>query len=190
MLTQYLGHTGYVNDCCLSPDDSILYSASSDGFLRCWDTKTSEYLYSTQPGASSASAQEVAVMTVQIVPPNNNHQEKLFITTRGNGALFVRAQDGEVLSRYNSSSVGEMQCAALSARGHFVYCVGDKDGEIEVHDTTTSQLHSMVRLSLMNSSSSDGAAGARKGTIATFHHPHRNLLVTLGESGVFRIWCP
>ena len=45
LLTNLLGHTGYLNTVCCSPDGSLCASGGKDGAAMLWDLNKGEHLY-------------------------------------------------------------------------------------------------------------------------------------------------
>jgi WD40 repeat-containing protein SMU1 len=183
VLSQFRGHTAYVNDACFSRDDSRMFSVSSDGTLRCWNTKEATSLYEvnvandTDRSSGGDGAAAEAVVSVNMMPCG----KRLLVCTKGAKACICDVKDGRELISFKlpSGRGGDVQGAALSCRGKFVYLAAE-DGTLCVFDAETGRFHAEVMVSR--------GGGGRKGVVGAQHHPCRNLLVTLGEDGNFRIF--
>jgi guanine nucleotide-binding protein subunit beta-2-like 1 protein len=50
LLTNHIGHTGYINTVTVSPDGSLCASGGKDGIVMLWDLNEGKHLYSLDAG--------------------------------------------------------------------------------------------------------------------------------------------
>jgi guanine nucleotide-binding protein subunit beta-2-like 1 protein len=50
LLTNHIGHTGYINTVTISPDGSLCASGGKDGVVMLWDLNEGKHLYSLEAG--------------------------------------------------------------------------------------------------------------------------------------------
>lgn len=174
-LKELLGHGSYVNTACFSKDGSSIISGSSDGTVKVWDSRTCDCIATVRPGVLHGSiVRETTVHTIQLVPHTPDH---LFVVTKSANA-YIMTQSGEVLKTFAGGKPtgqgGDFLCATLSPQGRWAYCLGE-DGIMSIFDVAKGALEESVSLS-------------DREIISLVHHPHRNLLVTLADDGILKIW--
>lgn len=178
-LKEFRGHESYVSAAVFSRDGSRVVSASCDGTVKIWDVKTAECLRTIRP-LSEASGAEVDVVGVQLVPNSKIGAlgEDILVCTRTTRMVLV-GMDGEPLLTFkvdplNEAKMGVFVACALSARGKWLYGVTDR-GYLLCYAMETAALETSMQIS-------NGDA------FGVVHHPHRNLVATLGSDGYVRMW--
>lgn len=183
-LKEFRGHTSYVNVAMYTKDGGQsgggMLSASSDGTIKLWDIRTTDCLLTFRPGmmgpSGGPSIRETAVHTLQWVPGN---PDQVFVCTRSAEAYIFTLQ-GQLVKTFSSGkrSGGDFLCATLSPQGKFVYCVGE-DGVMYIFDMKSTDLEHVLTVS-----------SADKEILSVVHHPHRNMMLTVGADGKIQLWKP
>ena len=92
-LKEFRGHTSYVNNIISTLDGHQLISASSDGTVKLWNTKTTECLNTFKSIGASAGG-SVNVNSVHLLPKN---PDNIVVCNRTNTVVIMNMQ-GQVCS--------------------------------------------------------------------------------------------
>ena len=145
-------------------------TASSDGTMKLWDSKTTECLLTIRPGVGSVanSLAEVPIISLQYLPGSSDQ----FVVTTRSTLAYIMNLNGQVIKSFNSGrkSGGDFLASTVSPQGKWLYCVGD-DCTVYVFDVKAGQLEDMVELE-------------DKSEVAQIvHHPHRNMVAVVKRDG-------
>ena len=87
-LKEFRGHTSYVNNIISTLDGHQLISASSDGTVKLWNTKTTECLNTFKSIGASAGG-SVNVNSVHLLPKN---PDNIVVCNRTNTVVIMNMQ--------------------------------------------------------------------------------------------------
>lgn len=79
--TEFIGHTGFINDICLNSSDDYMVSCSDDGLIIVWDVDSGDkiYTYNLKPGSNFS---EIYI----------TNDDKYFLTTDGKSLYKLHAR--------------------------------------------------------------------------------------------------
>eukprot|EP01048_Picozoa_sp_COSAG05_P034858 COSAG05_NODE_14813_length_386_cov_0.891986_1_plen_81_part_10 len=73
-LKDFRGHASYINDCLFSADVAAsmqqVISASADGMVKVWDTKTTKCLHTFFPPQAGGARREISIQSLALLPQN------------------------------------------------------------------------------------------------------------------------
>jgi WD40 repeat-containing protein SMU1 len=176
----FRGHTSFVNGAIFVEGGSQIISASSDGTLKVWDSKTTDCLRTFSPTASPSSARAghitefASIHSLYLSPSNPEH---VVVGTKTNTCYLMSLRGGKVLKTY---STGKKESGAFvrvvpSRKGGWIYAVAE-DGVLYCFNTLSGALEASVPLQ------------HEKEVIGIVQHPHRNLLASFAEDGTLKLW--
>lgn len=197
-LKEFRGHTSYVNTALYSKSvaNNIL-TASSDGTIKLWDVRSTECLLTFRPstGAGPSSGlggglaiKDTTVHTLQLMP---NNAEQIFVAMKSPQA-YIMTLHGQMVRSFSSGKLtgGDFTCATVSPQGKWLYCMGE-DGIMYIFEVKTGQLENVLQVSgATNGSLEVSISNTPKDVVNIVHHPHRNLIATVSDKGVVKLWKP
>lgn len=124
LLKEFHGHSSSVNDVVFIGDGSTMLSASGDGTMRLWSVKSCQTLKLIRP----ANFREGSAVFRIIVMPDD--PEKVLVCGRSVHVQIMTLAGG--VTKLMTSKVGLVD-AAVSAKGNFVYALGE-DGIFRVFE--------------------------------------------------------
>jgi len=85
---------------------------------------------------------------------------------------------GQLVKSFSSGkqAKGNLVCAVVSPQGHWLYC-GGEDGTLYAFNVESGQLDHVLEAS-------------DREIISIAHHPHRNLIATVNDAGMLKLWKP
>eukprot|EP01038_Epipyxis_sp_PR26KG_P011992 gene11992-16055_t len=182
-LKEFRGHTSFVNCAIYGKDANVnnILTGSSDGTIKLWDIRSTECQLTYRPGmiAGVPVSKETAVVSILQI---NSAQDQIIAVTR-NCQAYLMTINGQIIRSFSSGKQvgGDFQCATLSPQGRWLYCVGE-DGILYIFDVKNGQLETFLEIA-SNSTS-------RRDVTGISHHPHRNLIATIGKDGIVKLWRP
>ena len=87
-LKEFRGHSSYVNCVTFSPDGHQVLSASSDGTVKVWNTKTTE-CQNTFKSLGGTSGGDVHINSVHVMPKN---MDQIVVCNRTNTVVIMNMQ--------------------------------------------------------------------------------------------------
>jgi len=177
-LREFRGHTSFVNVAVYLKDQSNnIMTASSDGTVKIWDSKTTECLLTIRPGLlpGVTSFSETPITTLLPVP---NHPDQLLACMKSSQANIINTL-GQTVRTFNSGKLtgGDFVAAAFSPQGKWLYCAGE-DRQVYVFDVSTGELEDMINITISHD------------ILQLVHHPARNLLAIVTTQGKIQILSP
>jgi WD40 repeat-containing protein SMU1 len=168
-LKEFLGHKSYVNRAVFSDDASRVISASSDGTVKVWDSKTTDCISTFRPNQGSAA--ELGVNSVQLLP---KRPDRLLICNKSN-TIYVTGFAGQTVRTYTHGKAGcDFVACSVSPSGKYLYGVAD-DGTLYVFNVETAAVEATVQVH-------------EKQCLGVSLHPHRNVMSSFGDDGTLKIW--
>mmetsp|Transcript_893 Transcript_893/g.2255 ORF Transcript_893/g.2255 Transcript_893/m.2255 type:complete len:512 (+) Transcript_893:260-1795(+) len=170
MLKEFRGHTSYVNYAIYSSDGSQVISGSSDSTVRVWDAKTCECVTSFRPPQTEGG--EAAVSWIATLP---GKADQLVVCNRSSN-VYLMTMQGQVVKMFASGkrTGGEFTAAWVSARGEWIYCLGE-DSNLYCFSVSSGNLEHLMQVH-------------DTGAIGLYGHPHRNLIATFSSEGKLKMW--
>lgn len=170
-MKELTGHLSFVNDAFFTPDGLHIISASADGTVKIWNTKSWECLHTYK---SLSRASEVPVNNVIPLPQNPEQ----FLVCNHSSTVVVMNMHGQTVKAFRSDRKegADFVCCTVSPRGEWIYCVGE-DLVLYCFNYRTGKLHKTLTVH-------------DKDVIGITHHPFDNLVATYSEDGLLRLWKP
>uniref|UniRef100_H3CYZ9 WD40 repeat-containing protein SMU1 n=1 Tax=Tetraodon nigroviridis TaxID=99883 RepID=H3CYZ9_TETNG len=170
-LKELTGHLSFVNDAYFAQDGCHIISASADGTVKIWNTKSWECVHTHR---SVSRASEVPVNNVIPLPQHPEH----FLVCNHSNTVVVLNMRGQTVKAFSSGRQegAEFVCSTVSPRGEWIYCVGE-DLVLYCFNYKTGRLQKTLTVH-------------EKDVIGITHHPHENLIATYSEDGLLRLWKP
>ncbi|XP_061535685.1 WD40 repeat-containing protein SMU1-like [Phycodurus eques] len=170
-LKELNGHLSYVKDASFTQDGFHIISASSDGTVKIWNSKTCECIHTFK---SLSRASDVPVNNVMALPQN----PQLFVVCNHSSTVVVMNTQGQTVKTFSADQKlgAKFVCSTVSPRGEWVYCVGE-DLVLYCFNYVTARLEKTLTVH-------------EKDVIGIAHHPHENLIATYSEDGLLRLWKP
>jgi len=178
-LKLFRGHSSFVNSAVYTPDGARIVTASADGRIKIWDTRTTDCLetFSPPPPSHMSSAHMVSANMALIVP-NNDREPTLYVSTRCS-QIFVMNLAGQVLKTFSSGKRegGDFSAICVSPHNKWIYGLGE-DKRLYTFSVDSGQLESIV------------PNLCQKDAIALAHHPSRNVMAAVATDGLVAILRP
>ncbi|KAJ3152408.1 Serine/threonine-protein kinase smu1 [Geranomyces michiganensis] len=193
---EFRGHSSFVNSATFSPDQTRIFSASSDGTAKLWDAKTQDCLRTialsegrvAPPGASSPTA-----LSVFYLPRSSG--ERVVVCSREQWA-YVLDPRGEVVRALSAASGGggdvdlsgtpvavsssvasaDHVAAAASPKGEYVYAATEA-GELRAYAVDSGRLFATWKVV------ADGGE-----VVGVASHPFANVLAVYSDDGTVSLW--
>ncbi|CAD6231543.1 unnamed protein product [Miscanthus lutarioriparius] len=173
MLKEFRGHTSYVNYAIFTTDGSRVITSSSDCTVKVWDTKTTDCLHTFKPPPPLRGG-DASVNSVHLFPKNTDH----IVVCNKTSSIFIMTLQGQVVKSFSSGKRegGDFVAASVSPKGEWIYCVGE-DMNMYCFSYQSGKLEHLMKVH-------------EKDVIGITHHPHRNLVATIAEDCMMKIWKP
>ncbi|PWZ32661.1 Suppressor of mec-8 and unc-52 1 [Zea mays] len=173
MLKEFRGHSSYVNYAIFTTDGSRVITASSDCTVKVWDTKTTDCLHTFKPPPPLRGG-DASVNSVHLFPKNTDH----IVVCNKTSSIFIMTLQGQVVKSFSSGKRegGDFVAASVSPKGEWIYCVGE-DMNMYCFSYQSGKLEHLMKVH-------------EKDVIGITHHPHRNLVATIAEDCMMKIWKP
>lgn len=144
LLKEFRGHGGFVNECAFTADGHGVLSGSSDGTVRVWSLRAAECTAVLTPlGAGGAPPPVHALL---LAPAHPDH----FVVCNRTNTVAIMNMQGHIVRSFSSgrreAEGGALVCAALSARGRYVYACAE-DRVLYAFDTTSGKLERTITVS-------------------------------------------
>jgi WD40 repeat-containing protein SMU1 len=179
-LREFRGHTSFVNSAVYLKDQvNNIMTASSDGTVKIWDSKTTECLVTLRPGlqAGMSSFTETPIHTLLHVP---TAADQWIACTKSTSAMLINTL-GQTVRTFHSGKVkgGDFVSATISPHGKWLYCAGE-DKQVYIFDVKTGELEDVIPIAI---------EGAHE-IVQILHHPNRNLVGVVTNAGKIQILVP
>jgi WD40 repeat-containing protein SMU1 len=148
-------------------------TSSSDGTCRVWETKSCETLLSFRPDAIAAQSliNEIALLSIFVVPNTPDY----VIVCAKNKQAFMLTPQGRLIQKYSAAEItNDFLSFALSCHGKYLYCA-TMDGKVIVFNVADGSIEETLAIE-------------DREIIGMFHHPQRNMLVTMTDHGLLKLW--
>jgi len=171
MLREFIGHNSYVTDLILLDNENTLMSASADGTLKLWDTKSGILQKSFFPANLS---KEITINSVQINPKNSNQ----FLICNRSNKLYVIDRLGSTIMRISAEKEGQgdFVAAEYSSDGKIIYAAS-QDLMLNIFDAESGKLENAKKCH-------------SKEIVGISHHPKEIMLITYALDGYLYLWKP
>jgi WD40 repeat-containing protein SMU1 len=175
-LKHFVGHASFVNSAIFSNDGRQVITASSDGCIKVWNTKTAAIENTIKPQLV-ATAEDVSIHSVQLWPRNPT---MIVMCDRSNTVTVINMQ-GQVVKTFTNGKLegGHFTSCILSPRGDWLHCAAE-DRKLYCFNCTTGELEQTLEIH-------------DKEAMGLAHHPHQNLLASYGQDngmGKLKMWKP
>jgi len=97
-LKEFRGHTSYVNGAIYTVDGHGIISASSDGLVKLWNTKTTECTNTFKSSASGGGATAASVNSVHLQPKTTDN---IVVSNKSNTVVLMNLQ-GQIIRSFTS----------------------------------------------------------------------------------------
>nr|CAG8587539.1 1366_t:CDS:10 [Entrophospora candida] len=178
-LKEFRGHSSFVNSALFSYDMSRVISASSDGTVKIWDSKSTDCLHTITPyGSKSEPGATISGgKTVNCVVQMPKNMDQILVCNRSTTVYLMNLR-GQIIKSFTSDkkSGGDFISCTVSPQGDFIYCVGE-DFHLYSFSIQSGKLISSLKLSEAE-------------IIGLIHHPFSNILATYADDGVISLWKP
>ncbi|KAJ3188923.1 Serine/threonine-protein kinase smu1 [Gaertneriomyces sp. JEL0708] len=177
-LKHYRGHTSFVNHCTLSQDESRILSASSDGTVKIWDTKTTECLSTISLSEGKTVAAGIQAPTVNRIIRIPNSDE--YVICNKSAWIHVVNTRGEVIRSWcvvgNDGVRKDVTfiSIALSPKGEYVYCASEEKRIYVFHCETGKGMGDFQV--------------TEADIIGLEHHPFTNIMAVFSDDGIVGLW--
>ena len=212
MLREFRGHSSFVNCGMITKDNLHVFTGSSDGTCRLWDSQTTECLFTFRPGVPVGSAiTDAAVHTLISMAHSPATQDQVIVCSKQPQAHLITVQ-GKILRSFSSGkqSGGNFTCAVTSHRGKWLYCAGE-DGVVYMFNVATGVLENIMEaigppipppvtsttgaaLPMKQNANAHTMALNRakpdREIIGIAHHAQRNVIATITDDGKLTLWKP
>lgn len=165
-LKELRGHTSFVTDVRYLEETNQAVSCSADGTLRVWNLKTAEC------ATTFRIAGDTPVNSVTPIPKT----DQIIVCNRSNTLYIVNPQ-GQVVRSMTSGkrgAEGEFIACIVSPRGEWAYAVAE-DGVLYCFPLLTGVLENTLPVS-------------DKPVLGLAHHPNQNLIATISEDTLLKLW--
>ena len=166
-----LGHKSFVNSVHWIKRSSRIISASSDGTIRIWDSKSTECLREFTPGNLTSP---IMINSIHPVPKTSDE----FVVCNRSNTIYIVDLQGQVLNSFTSSKRkgGDFLHCLLSPKGEWLYGVAE-DRNLYCSSTESNQLENLIE-------------AHNREVIGLHHHPHQNIICTYSDTGEMKLWKP
>eukprot|EP00397_Hematodinium_sp_SG-2012_P028723 GEMP01030268.1.p1 GENE.GEMP01030268.1~~GEMP01030268.1.p1 ORF type:complete len:527 (+),score=94.55 GEMP01030268.1:149-1729(+) len=175
----FRGHTSFVNSAVYIPDGTKVLTASADGRIKLWDSRTTECIatFSPPPPAHMSSAHMVSA-NMAIMVPNSDQEPLIYVSTRCS-QIFVMNLTGQVLKTFSSGKRegGDFSAICVSPHNKWLYglCEDKKLYAFSVDSGTLARIIIDI---------------CTKDPIAVTHHPTRNVIAAVATDGKVALMSP
>eukprot|EP00444_Apocalathium_aciculiferum_P023441 CAMPEP_0183421104 /NCGR_PEP_ID=MMETSP0370-20130417/26880_1 /TAXON_ID=268820 /ORGANISM="Peridinium aciculiferum, Strain PAER-2" /LENGTH=540 /DNA_ID=CAMNT_0025605049 /DNA_START=23 /DNA_END=1642 /DNA_ORIENTATION=+ len=176
-LKEYRGHTSYVNTAVYSRDGGRVITASSDGHVIIWDSRTTEQMHTIvpPPPPHMPSTIHYAVNAAFMAPAapgqsGNEDEGLIYVCSRTNTVQLMNMQ-GQVIKSFTSGKrdKGDFVAMTPSPKGDWLYAAAE-DNKLYCFSTQSGALEQTLQV-------------AEKEVIGLVHHPSRNVLAAYSSDG-------
>lgn len=177
-LKEFRGHKSYVNTAVYSRDGSKVITASSDGNVLVFDSRTTEVMSTlTPPPPPHLSSTVQYSINAAVLAPRlpslraaDADDSLIFVCMRTNTILLMNLS-GQVLKSFSSGKreQGDFVAMTTSPKGEWLYACAE-DLKLYCFNVETGELEHTVKV-------------AEKEIVGITHHPSRNVLAIYASDG-------